>query len=85
LGLNEWWQIMPNLDIESHDDAFFCLYGYLDHESQGMLYDIEKMKIEGAFFLSASYGFQARLYSERKKWLKSAGSANKALEVPGRL
>jgi hypothetical protein len=79
LGLNEWWQMMPNLEVEDHDLAFEA---YMDTSimKAKVLYDIDKMKVEGAFFLSASYGFQARLYSERKKWLKSAGSANKALK-----
>ena len=27
MGLNEWWQIMPNLDVESHDEHF---YAYMD-------------------------------------------------------
>ncbi len=78
MGLNEWWQIMPNLDVESHDERFLA---YMDTSivKAKELYDTEKMKIEGAFFLSAAYGFKARLYSERKKWLKLAGHANKAL------
>ncbi len=78
MGLNEWWQIMPNLEIETHDEAFLA---YMDTAivKAKTLYDIEDMKVEGAFFLAASYGFKARLYSERKKWLKAAGHANKAL------
>ncbi len=78
MGLNEWWQIMPNLDIESHDERFFA---YMDTSIMKAkeLYDIEKMKVEGAFFLAAAYGFKARLYSERRAWLRAAGHANKAL------
>jgi len=78
MGLNEWWQIMPNLDIESHDEPFFA---YMDTSIMKAkeLYDVEKLKIEGAFFLAAAYGFKARLYSERRKWLRAAGHANKAL------
>ena len=78
LGLNEWWKIMPNLDIETYDEQFLA---YMDTSimKAKVLYKTENMKIEGAFFLSASYGFKARLYSTRRKWLKSAGHANKAL------
>lgn len=78
MGLNEWWQIMPNLAVETHDERF---YAYMDTSiiKAKKLFATEKMKIEGAFFLSASYGFKARLLSERKKWLKAAGHANKAL------
>lgn len=77
-GLNEWWQIMPNLDVETHDERFFA---YMDTSivKAKELYDTELMKVEGAFFLAAAYGFKARLYSERSKWLRAAGHANKAL------
>ena len=78
LGLNEWWKIMPNLEVESYDLQFLA---YMDTSIMKAkeLYEIDTMKIEGAFFLAASYGFKARLYSERSKWLKAAGHANKAL------
>ena len=79
LGLNEWWQIMPNLEVESHDVEFLA---YMDTSimKAKKLYEVDTMKVEGAFFLAASYGFKARLYSERKKWLSAAGHANKALK-----
>jgi len=78
MGLNEWWRIMPNREVEIYDDLFLA---YMDTSimKAKKLYQIDSMKIEGAFFLAASYGFKARLYSERSKWLKSAGHANKAL------
>ncbi len=79
MGLNEWWQIMPNMNVELYDETFFA---YMDTSIvlAKKLYDTELMKVEGAFFLAAAYGFKARLYSERKKWLKAAGHANKALK-----
>ena len=78
MGLNEWWQMMPDIEVEKYDELF---YAYMDTSimKAKVLYDIDSMKIEGAFFLAASYGFKARLYSERKQWLKAAGHANKAL------
>jgi hypothetical protein len=78
LGLNEWWKIMPNLDVEIFDEQFLA---YMDTSimKAKVLYDVDTMKIEGAFFLAASYGFKARLFSERKRWLSAAGHANKAL------
>src|SRR5210317_1575900 len=78
LGLNEWWKMMPNLEVEVYDDQFLA---YMDTSimKAKVLYDVDTMKIEGAFFLAASYGFKARLYSERRKWLSAAGHANKAL------
>jgi hypothetical protein len=78
MGLNEWWQVMPNLDNESHDIRF---YAYMDTtiEMSEKLYEVDSSRVEGAFFLSAAYGFKARLLSERKKWLKAAGHTNKSL------
>ncbi len=78
MGLNAWWQIMPNLDVETYDGTF---YAYMDTSimKAKKLYEVDSMKVEGAFFLAAAYGFEARLLSERKKWLKAAGHANKAL------
>ena len=43
------------------------------------IYD-EGNKIDGAFFLAASYGFKGRLLSERKKWRKAAFSGRNALK-----
>lgn len=79
MGLNEWWKMMPNLDVEQFDEQFLA---YMDTSimKAKVLYDVDTMKIEGAFFLSAAYGFKARLYSERGSWLKAAGHANKALK-----
>ncbi len=78
LGMNEWWKIMPNSDIETYDEQFLA---YMDTAimKAKKLYEVDALKIEGAFFLAASYGFKARLYADRGKWLKSAGHTNKAL------
>jgi tetratricopeptide (TPR) repeat protein len=78
MGLNEWWQVMPNLDDESHDQRFEA---YMDSTiiRAERLFRLDSSRVEGAFFLSAAHGFKGRLYSERKKWLKAASSANKAL------
>jgi len=78
LGLNIWWQMMPDLSVEKYDEEFLA---YMDSSimKAKLLYDNERTRVEGAFFLSASNGFKARLYSERKKWLKAAGTANKSL------
>ena len=78
MGMNEWWRIMPNRDVEKYDEQFFA---YMDTSimKAKKLYEFDSMKVEGAFFLAASYGFKARLFSERKRWLKAAGHANKAL------
>lgn len=78
MGLNEWWKIMPNLAVEKFDEGFEK-YMLQSIERADNLYDVDSTQIEGAFFLSASHGFLARLYSERSRWFKAVSSANKAL------
>ena len=79
LGLNEWWKIMPDTEVKTYDRSF--LY-YMDSAivlAERML-DIPERRIEGAFFLAASYGFKGRLYSERGEWGKAASAGRKALK-----
>lgn len=78
MGLNEWWQIMPNLEVEKFDEPFLAFMDTSIMKAK-KLYEVDMMKVEGAFFLAAAHGFKARLYSERGKWLRAAGNANKAL------
>ncbi len=79
MGLNEWWKIMPNDNVEVYDENFLN-YMDLSIEKAKELYETENLRIEGAFFLAAAYGFKARLYSERKSWFRAVGSTNKALK-----
>ncbi len=78
LGLNEWWQMMPNMEIETHDDRFLA---YMDTAimKAEKLYDVDTTKIEGAFFLAAANAFKARLYTERGKWFKAATTTSRSL------
>lgn len=77
MGLSEWWKIVPNVENEAHDKRFFA---YMDTSLMlsRRLYE-EVNKVEGAFFLSATYSFQGRLLSERKKWTQSAVAGKNAL------
>jgi hypothetical protein len=78
LGLNEWWQIMPNLEDKSHDDVFF---GYMEAsiEKARLLIKKNEKDPEAAFFLAAAYGFKGRLHGERKHWTKAALNGKSAL------
>ena len=67
LGLNEWWKMMPNTDNKDFDERF---HYYMDTTiliAESML-ELPNKRIEGAFFLAATYGFRGRLYSERWRW-----------------
>lgn len=78
LGLNEWWKIMPNEEVTTYDDRFLA---YMDTSVllAEKLYKVDTSKLEGAFFLSATYGFVARLHSDRGNWIRAANYGNKAL------
>lgn len=78
LGLSQWWRIVPEIDKKIHDEKFF---NYMD--SSLML--SKKIfnagsKVEGAFFLAASYAFIGRLHAERKHWRKAASAGKNALK-----
>ncbi len=77
MGLNYWWRILPNFNNEEYDAVF---YAYMDTSLvlAKRLYE-DHNKIEGAFFLAATYAFKGRLHSERRDWGKSAAAGKKAL------
>lgn len=78
MGLNYFWRILPNFDNTQYDDTFLA---YMDTSlvlAKRMYEDLNK--VEGAFFLAATYAFQGRLYSERHDWTKSAFAGKNALK-----
>ena len=79
LGLSEWWKIMPNIDNTEYDEKFMSLMDTTIQVAE-RLYENDSTKIEGAFFLSAAYGFKGRLLSERKSWRKAASAGKNALK-----
>lgn len=79
LGLNEWWKMMPDTDVEDYDERFHHFMDTTIMISEAMLDDPER-KIEGSFFLAATYGFKGRLYSDRGKWGKAASAGKSSLK-----
>lgn len=80
LALNEWWKIVPtNIQTKEFDAPFFA---YLDTAIYygERAWKKDKRNYEAAFFLSAAYGFDARLNSERANWRKATVSSRRALE-----
>jgi hypothetical protein len=71
LGLSQWWKINTDIDNTQYDDRFLA---YIDSAIYfaKRLYDQPHQRIEGAFFLAAGYGFEGRLFGERKSWTKAA-------------
>lgn len=78
LGLNYYWRMIPFMKAAEYDDEFLA---YMDTSLvlSKRLYEQDN-KVEGAFFLAASYGFQSRLYSDRKQWTKAASTGRNALK-----
>ncbi len=79
LGLSTWWKIMPtNFQSQQYDKTFFAYMDTAVTKAQ-KLYDTDNNNYEASFFLSASYGFDARLHAERHDWRKATVGARRSL------
>ena len=79
LGLSTWWKIMPsNTHNEQYDAQFYALMDTAITKAQH-LYDADPKNYEASFFLSAAWGFDARLHAERHDWRKATVSSKHAL------
>ena len=80
MGLTTWWKIVPtNVQSTQYDKIFFA---YMDSAITAgeRLYKADHQNYEACFFLSAAYGFDARLHAERKNWRKATVSSKRALD-----
>ncbi|MHA7128275.1 tetratricopeptide repeat protein [Algoriphagus namhaensis] len=79
MALGYWWRIEVDVTNEKYDKIFLR---YLERatEKAERLFDADESNKEAAFFLAAGYGFQGRLYSERKSWTKAAFAGKNALK-----
>ncbi len=80
MGLSTWWKIMPtNFGSKQYDNIF---YAYMDTAitKAERLYKTDDKNYEASFFLSASYGFTARLHAERRDWRKATVSSKRSLD-----
>ena len=79
LGLSTWWKIMPtNFQSMQYDKPFFAYMDTAITKAQKM-YDADNNNYEASFFLSAAYGFDARLHGERHDWRKATISSRRSL------
>jgi hypothetical protein len=79
LGLSTWWKIAPDVENDKYDDLFIDQMDIVIDKAEEMLDDDPKNK-EAAFFLAGAYGFQGRLYSERKSWTRATFAGKNALK-----
>ncbi|WPP48317.1 tetratricopeptide repeat protein [Catalinimonas niigatensis] len=78
LGLSEWWKIVPNVDVTQYDKKFLAYMDTAIYYADRMFKQDEEDP-EAAFFLSAAYAFQGRLYSERRDWGKATVAGKNSL------
>lgn len=70
---------MPsNARSTQYDRTFFAYLDTAITKAQ-RLYDADPANYEASFFLSAAYGFDARLHAERSDWRKATVSSKRAL------
>lgn len=79
MGLSEWWKIAPDTQNEKYDGPFLKYMEEAIAKAYRM-YEADPNNKEAAFFLAAAYGFEGRLYSERKSWTKAAFAGKNALK-----
>lgn len=78
MALGYWWRIEVNVENKRYDTIFIQYLDRANDKAKKMLDKNPKNK-EAAFFLAAGYGFQGRLYSERKSWTKATFAGKNAL------
>lgn len=80
LGFSEWWKTVPYENTNREHDK--RIVGYLDScitKSKTLLKEDEK-NLDAIFFMSASYGFLARIYSDQKSYRKATFAGRNALK-----
>ncbi|MCM0042902.1 MAG: tol-pal system protein YbgF [Algoriphagus sp.] len=78
MAVGYWWRIEINVDNKRYDTIFIQYLDRANAKAKKML-DQNPRNKEAAFFLAAGYGFQGRLYSERKSWTKATFAGKNAL------
>lgn len=79
LGLSTWWKIAPDVENDKYDDLFIEQMDVVIDKADELL-DKDPKNKEAAFFLAGAYGFQGRLYSERKSWTRATFAGKNALK-----
>ena len=79
MSLSNWWKLLPEDHIRDYDEKLFY---YLDKtiDLARDLYKEDKNNEEMDFFLAASYGLKARIYSDREQYRKAASASSSALK-----
>ncbi|MCH7402983.1 tol-pal system protein YbgF [Belliella kenyensis] len=79
LGLSTWWKIAVDIENKKYDATFISQMDKAIAKAE-KIYKKNPENKEAAFFLSGAYGFQGRLYSERKSWTKATFAGKSAMK-----
>jgi len=79
MSLSNWWKLLPEDHIRDYDEKLFY---YLDKtiDIAKKMYKEDKSNEEMDFFLAATYGLKARIYSDRDQYRKAGSAASSALK-----
>jgi len=78
MGLNYYWRRVPNEDNTIYDATIIA---YMDSTISlaEKMHEKNNGNPEATFFLAGAYGFQGRVYSDRKQWGKAIYTGRKAV------
>lgn len=79
MGLSTWWKITPDLENKRYDNIFIKQMDVTIEKAEA-IYKKDPTNKEAAFFLSGAYGFQGRLFSERRSWAKATFAGKNAMK-----
>lgn len=79
LALNTWWEILLDLNDESHDAVFFAAMEEVIERSERLLKK-NPSDFDAMFFKGAALGFRGRLRSNRGDWFRSAKDGLRAMD-----
>lgn len=79
-ALPVWWNILSDLENESHDDAFIALMKEADRKADQVLRR-DRRHLDALVIKAMANGFLGRMYSNRSKWYSSISHARISMNL----
>lgn len=76
--MNKWWEVVPDLEQEEYDEAFFDQLEKSIEASDKHL-DNHPDDVDALIIKAAGYGFSARLNSNRHNWYRAVRDGRRAM------
>lgn len=83
-GFILWWKMLPDLEDHSHDDDFFNTMKKASYEASQILKKYPN-HVDAIMIQSASLGYMARMYANRRQWVDAMQVGRSALNAFERL